>query len=132
MRGLTFKQTTFRVLKDIDGMGDDPWQGDGSYGADVWGTGEAGTYQVALTATGTGNDAQPFTASASASVSLAPGVDSDGDGITDEVETYLGLTPEDPTDGAVDADSDGLSLSQELAAGTDPWNPDAEVHLIGP
>jgi hypothetical protein len=109
-----------------DGMADDPSQDDGTYGANVWGTGLAGTYQVDLTATGTDNHSQPFTLTSSTSVTLAAGVDSDNDGITNQAEAYLGTNPLDPSDGATDADGDGLTLAQELAAGTNPTSPDTD------
>ena len=59
---------------------------------------------------------------------VMPHRDSDGDGITDSVEFYRGLDPHDPTDGATDHDSDGLTTARELAdVGTDPgeWDTDS-------
>jgi hypothetical protein len=48
-------------------------------------------------------------------------VDSDGDRIPDEWETAeRGLDPEDPSDGELDFDGDGLSNREEYDSGTDP------------
>ena len=47
-------------------------------------------------------------------------LDSDGDGIPDDEDTY----PLDPTNG--DADLDGLLNTEELGLGTDPNNPDSD------
>ena len=57
-------------------------------------------------------------------------VDSDGDGIPDDVEVLLGLDPHNPDtggtgvrDGDRDYDHDGLTNAQEIAMGLDPRNP---------
>jgi hypothetical protein len=56
-----------------------------------------------------------------------PAVDTDGDGIRDQVELRNGLNPDDPADGATDADSDGLSMSRELGdLATDPFDYDTD------
>ena len=52
--------------------------------------------------------------------------DTDGDGIDDGVEIDNGLNPLDGTDGAADLDSDGLSNSAEITAGTGIDNPDTD------
>ncbi len=44
--------------------------------------------------------------------------DSDGDGISDEIELQNGLDPNNPVDGQEDFDRDGLTNTQELARGT--------------
>lgn len=46
--------------------------------------------------------------------------DRDGDGLPDEYEVLNGLDPDDPGDGLVDTDLDGLDNVQEFAAGTSP------------
>ncbi len=48
--------------------------------------------------------------------------DTDQDGVPDEIETALGLNPDDNTDGGGDLDQDGASNRAEFVAGTDPNN----------
>ncbi len=52
-------------------------------------------------------------------------IDSDGDGIPDEVERRLNLNPRDPSDGGVDTDKDGFSVAFEVSykPKTDPSDP---------
>lgn len=52
--------------------------------------------------------------------------DTDGDGLDDYVEVQLGLNPLDPADGFSDEDGDGLTLAEEVKAGTDPVNADSD------
>jgi len=47
-------------------------------------------------------------------------LDTDGDGLTDDYETSVGLDPDDGTDAPVDADNDGVSNLEESLAGSDP------------
>jgi hypothetical protein len=47
-------------------------------------------------------------------------LDTDGDTLPDDWETTFGLDPADPTDAAMDPDSDGLSNAQEHAAHSHP------------
>jgi hypothetical protein len=49
-----------------------------------------------------------------------PGLDSDGDGMTDDWELYYGLNPYDPSDAGLDPDGDGKTNLEEFLAGTDP------------
>lgn len=58
-------------------------------------------------------------------VALA-GVDSDGDGLTDDEELRLGMNPNNPADALLDQDRDGLNALEEFRAGTDPRNPDTD------
>jgi hypothetical protein len=52
--------------------------------------------------------------------------DADGDGIADDVEQSLGLSPNDPSDAKDDLDRDGLSNFDEIARGTNIRNPDTD------
>lgn len=60
-------------------------------------------------------------------------IDSDGDGVPDDVEAVLGTDPNNADsdgdgvdDGDEDTDGDGLTDFQEIEAGTDPQNPDTD------
>ena len=57
---------------------------------------------------------------------ISPELDTDGDGISDEEEYRLYLSPFDPSDGLADEDGDGLTLGEELRAGTDPFSADSD------
>lgn len=59
-------------------------------------------------------------------VELGGGVDTDGDGIPDDVEIRLGMDPNNPADALLDEDHDGLNALEEYRAGTDPRNPDTD------
>ena len=52
--------------------------------------------------------------------------DSDGDGAEDWWETEFGFDPSDPSDAALDPDSDGLSNLAEFLAGTNPLLADSD------
>jgi hypothetical protein len=53
--------------------------------------------------------------------------DSDWDGLPDGYEVNTpGLNPNDPSDGNLDADGDGLTRGEEYALGTDPNNADTD------
>ena len=53
-------------------------------------------------------------------------LDDDGDKASDEFEILHGFDPLDPSDGALDLDSDGLSNAGEESENTDPANPDTD------
>jgi len=52
-----------------------------------------------------------------------PLIDNDGDGMADSWEDAYGFNRNDPTDAALDTDSDGQSNLAEFRASTDPRNP---------
>lgn len=109
-----------------DGGSADSRAADGVYGASVWGTQSAGSYTVRVTAAGTDATGREYGRLEETSVVLAPMQDADGDGVADSVEPRFGLDPAVASDGGTDHDGDGLGLAAELAAGTDPWNPDTD------
>lgn len=118
---------TVRVFPLADEGSDvDAASNDGDYGAHLFGTNAPGTYTIQVTATGTDAGGSPFRVSDGATLSLGPMIDGDGDGVADSVEPQFGLNPADPTDGARDLDGDGVGTAAELAAGTDPLNPDTD------
>lgn len=53
-------------------------------------------------------------------IGIAEFYDSDGDLMEDDWEEEFGLEPSDPSDGAEDADGDGLSNAREFELNTDP------------
>jgi len=60
----------------------------------------------------------PGELSAFATLTIVP--DSDHDGLPDTYETERGFNPNDPSDGLLDSDGDGVSNVMEYQAGTDP------------
>ena len=113
------------TLRDDGGHADASGR-DGVYGGLLWATDLPGTYDVAVSATGTTTNSASVQRWASTEVTLGAKVDTDGDGIADAAELMFGLDPNDPSDGAGDLDGDGLTNAQELAAGCDPeeWDTD--------
>jgi hypothetical protein len=59
----------------------------------------------------------PFSGALQPSVDFDP--DSDGDGITDKIETAAGLNPSDPSDANADMDADGYTNAEEIQMKTD-------------
>ena len=55
-----------------------------------------------------------------------PGVDTDGDGLTDAEEASLGTDPE-----LSDSDGDGYSDYDEVTEGSDPTDPDSMIYIGG-
>ncbi|HEY3165456.1 MAG TPA: hypothetical protein VGJ71_13905, partial [Candidatus Limnocylindrales bacterium] len=99
---------------------------DGFYGTQAYGTDPAGTWTVSVNATGTSRSGQPFNVTETTTIALAAKVDADGDGVADGIEPDFGLSPTNPADGAFDDDADGASIAQELAAGSNPYDPDTD------
>lgn len=73
----------------------------------------SGNYTVAIT-----NGTIPGVLSRAALLTVL--ADSDGDKAPDTWETQFGFLPNDPDDGAMDFDSDGVSNADEFRSGTDP------------
>lgn len=84
-------------------------------------------YFTVSASTGTPSLRDSYTQVAAINILADPAkVDSDGDGVPDQTETTHGLDPNNPADGALDKDVDGLSNADEYAAGTDIGNPDSD------
>lgn len=87
---------------------------------------EGGSYLITVRSVG-GEGATSYERAVRFGLYMWPAVDSDADGIRDQVEVRNGMDPEDPADGALDADGDGLSMSRELGyLGTDPFDYDTD------
>jgi hypothetical protein len=67
---------------------------------------------------------------AMARVRVVLAVDTDGDGMPDDVELREGLNPNDPNDALEDADRDGLSNRDEVENGTNLRSPDTDRDSI--
>ncbi len=118
-------QTRFVQLRD-EGTAAAGARNDGAYGGAFWGTMPPGTYQISAEATGIDNSGQAFDDTYATSTILAAAPDSDGDGVVDALETAVGLDPQDPADGSVDIDHDGLGFAAELTQGSDPFAADTD------
>jgi hypothetical protein len=83
-----------------------------------------------LTAVASGTVVIQATNDGAASIVMAmmalSGIDTDGDGIPDDVELALGLNPNNPIDAQEDFDRDGLTNLAEVQRGTDLRNPDTD------
>ena len=112
-------------LRD-DGASHDANAGDGVYGGLLWATDLAGNYVVNVTATGKTAGTAAVQRFGSVALTLGAKVDSDGDGVADAAEPIFGMSPSNPNDGATDQDGDGLTLRQELVAGSDPGSWDGD------
>ncbi len=55
--------------------------------------------------------------------------DRDQDGLPDEWEELYGFNPDDPADAGLDSDGDGLTNLQEYYVGTDPRDPDSVLEF---
>ncbi len=108
-----------------DGRGMDAQPDDGFYSGSILHTGQGGAFDIEVTATWTAGDGIQRTRIFPLSVSI-PELDSDGDSISDQDETRMGLDPHNPRDAGYDADEDGLVTWKELLIGLDPFNPDSD------
>jgi len=57
---------------------------------------------------------------------IVTSLDDDNDGMLDTWEPDNGFDPSDPSDAALDGDTDGLTTLQEFLNDTDPYNPDSD------
>jgi len=57
-------------------------------------------------------------------------LDTDGDGILDQIELTWGLDPQDPNDAMTDLDGDGFSNYEEFRGETDPKDPDSSPEPV--
>ena len=80
----------------------------------------AAPYVITLTYQATDGAGPSNVANITITVEESPFIDTDGDGLSDAVETALGLDPLDATDTVADADGDGVDNYAEYLAGTDP------------
>jgi len=89
----------------------------------------AGTADVTLTV----SDDDGGTATESWTIVITV-TDTDGDGMPDDWETANGFDPNDPSDGLLDPDADGLTNADEFGLGTDPsvFDGPGVVTLVSP
>jgi hypothetical protein len=115
---LTYAEETMRIL--LDPGGDLP----------------PGLYQAVIQAPAADLAGNPMERAFASSFRVFSFVDSDRDGVPDDVEIALGLDPNNPMtdgrtpDGQRDDDRDGLPLIGEILLGRDPTNPDSNGNGI--
>ena len=130
-----------------DGDHDDGFPDDGVYGnlyrrttaasyndMPDTGSGERGSYNVSVEASGTDNRHYAFTRVRKASFQVfetdhltqLPPPDSDGDGMPDRYEDLHECLDSGVADGTQDGDDEGLDNLTEWMAGTDPCHPDSD------
>ncbi len=63
-------------------------------------------------------------------ITVSTGADTDGDGISDELELELGLNPRDPLDALDDPDRDGLNNLREIELGTRLFQADSDGDFV--
>lgn len=111
-------------LRD-DGAHDDGAANDGLYGGVFTHTGEGGSYDVLISATGNSTLSGPFTRQALLSFHITSVADCDQDGIPDEWALRYKFDP-CKLAGGDDPDNDGLVNRDEWAQGTNPRDPDTD------
>jgi hypothetical protein len=86
-----------------------------------------------LSGTGYGNDPTNWFGASPTLVTTGGGGDTDGDGMPDTWENQypLAMNPNNPNDGSVDYDSDGMTNFQEYLAGTNPQLASSQLRLTG-
>ena len=86
-----------------------------------------------VSGTGYGNDATNWIGAPTTLNVAAGSGDSDGDGMPDAYENQypLALNPNNPGDGALDYDGDGLTNFQEFLAGTNPQSAASRLFITG-
>lgn len=89
---------------------------------------QTNSYQVSITATETNGSPTNLASTLNVTVTIndvEEGIDSDEDGLTDDLEAQYGTNINDP-----DSDDDGLLDGQEVELGTDPLDEDSDDDLV--
>lgn len=87
---------------------------------------DSGSYVITVRSSG-GSGSTAYERAVVFGFYMWPAVDTDGDSIRDRTELRYGLDPGDRTDGAGDADTDGLTMARELGEfDTDPFDYDTD------